>query len=115
MKYRLVVTFVLLFSIFFAGNGRNMEDANVLREKQGWSVDSVFPGFILYNYSGYYEPQRAFQNVNVMEIDLSVPENALNFVYVTPLDSLSSVAEKYGAFTYGSCHRKYLQTTSYYG
>lgn len=97
MKYRLGMTWVLLFSVFFAGSGKNVGQTDVLKEKQGWSIDSIAPGVILYNYSGYYEPQHAIQNVNIIEVDLSVAENALSLVYVTPSDSLSSVAEKNGA------------------
>ena len=72
-------------------------DGEVLKDKQGWNIDSISPGIIRYHYAGYYQPCRSFQNVNVLEVDMNAGENALQLAYIAANDSLSSVAEAYQA------------------
>ena len=69
----------------------------ILRERQGWNIDSIAPGIVRYHFGGYYEPYRSYQNVNVLAVDLAVNGNALQLAFVEKADTLSAVAEARGA------------------
>lgn len=88
----------LLFGLFATSCVNQRVEEPVLKDCRGWSVDSVANGAILYSYLGYYEPMEANQCVNVMEFDLSVEGNSMEFLFVNPGDSLSTVAKREGAF-----------------
>ena len=79
-------------------NATGIQDIPVLKEKQGWNIDSLATGIIRYHYTGYYEPMQAFQNVNVLEVDLSRKGYAMKLIYEEKLDSLSAVGQRYKAF-----------------
>lgn len=79
-------------------NAADIQDIPVLKEKQGWDIDSLATGIIRYHYNGYYEPMQAFQNVNVLEMDLNGKEYGLKLVFEEKLDSLSAVGQRYKAF-----------------
>ena len=99
-QYKYYILLFLFFnSLVFAGV-QNDPYATVLKEKHGWVIDSIAPGFIRYNYFGYYEQQQAFQNINVLELDLSLPDYSVEILFtdISRPDSLSGVAEKNDAF-----------------
>ncbi|MFI3263107.1 MAG: phosphodiester glycosidase family protein [Rikenellaceae bacterium] len=70
----------------------------VLKETEGWKIDSIAPGYILYSFLGEYEPYGSGQSVNVLEFDLNVEGNTLGLLFVEEGDSLSSVAGSLGSF-----------------
>ena len=97
-QYIRFVMLFLLWSNLGIAYGENDSDMAILKEKHGWSIDSIAPGFIRYTYSGYYTPQEAFQNVNIIEIDLSNPNYFVEILYVDTRDSLSGAATENAAF-----------------
>lgn len=62
-----------------------------LKDTKNWTIDTLDAGYIWYNYTDLYAPQKTNQIVNVLELDLSNPEYKLEFIHTTR-DSLSSVA-----------------------
>ena len=76
-----------------------IEDSSVsvLKDKQGWDIDSIAPGMIHYHYGGWHEPMKSFQNVNVMEVDLTGKGYNVKLTYEENADSLSAVAESHHA------------------
>lgn len=96
-KHLLLAT---LFYCFTNGyiNATSVQDTPVLKEKQGWNIDSIASGIIRYHYTGYYEPMEAFQNVNVLEVDLNRKENSIKLIFEEKEDSLSAVGQRYKAF-----------------
>lgn len=73
------------------------EHDGTLRETEGWSSDTLDQGLIHYTYSRFYQGQNANQNVNVVELDLNNQEYEIEVIYLSALDSLSKVAERYDA------------------
>lgn len=69
-----------------------------LKEKHGWNIDSIASGIIRYHYTGYYEPIQAFQNINVLEVDLNQKQNNIKLIFEEKEDSLSAVGQRYKAF-----------------
>src|SRR5699024_2079501 len=61
-----------------------------------WTADTLDKGLIHYNFTNYYAPQKAFQHVNVVEIDPSNKKYYLDFIDLLDSDSeiLSKVAAK---------------------
>lgn len=80
----------------FQACGRAEAETVILKEQQGWVVDSLAPGLVWYNYTGYYEPQNANQIINVLDLDLSHPDYTIEVAY-EGRDSLSAVAGRHGA------------------
>lgn len=70
---------------------------NVLKETEGWTIDSIAPGHIWYNYTNYCMFQNAFQVVNVIELDMNNPEYQVEVVYLNSQSIMSNVAAGRGA------------------
>ena len=68
-----------------------------LKDKTGWVIDTLDKGLIHYQFANYVQTQTANQLVNVVEVDLNNPEYELQFVSLSSLDTLSSVAKNYDA------------------
>lgn len=98
MKRHLILATVFYCLTTGFVNATNIQDTPVLKEKQGWNIDSITSGIIRYHYSGYYEPMQAFQNVNVLEVDLNRKENGMKLIYEEKADSLSAICQRYKAF-----------------
>ncbi len=63
-----------------------------LKDREGWTIDTMENGLIHYQFSKYIQTQTANQFVNVVEVDLTNPDYELEFVSLSTTDSLSSVA-----------------------
>lgn len=63
-----------------------------LKDKSGWTSDTISAGYIWYKYNGLYQTQNANQIINVLELDLNDPTYEIEFKFVDVADSLSSVA-----------------------
>ncbi|MBL1408091.1 phosphodiester glycosidase family protein [Sphingobacterium faecale] len=68
-----------------------------LKDKDGWTMDTMANGLIHYQFAKYIQTQTANQFVNVVEIDLTNPEYELEFVSLGAQDTLSAVAANRGA------------------
>ncbi|KAA2241994.1 phosphodiester glycosidase family protein [Chitinophaga agrisoli] len=68
-----------------------------LKDKNGWTIDTLEKGLIHYQFANYLQTQTANQLVNVVELDLTNPDYELQFVSLTARDTLSSVAKNYDA------------------
>ncbi len=90
----LIVFFIV--NTLFVNNAYSSGEI-VLKETQGWVIDSIAPGLIRYTYAAYNRQQFANQIVNVLEVDYTDPSYNMEVKFVTPADSLSSVAKKAGA------------------
>lgn len=91
-----LLTVVLFTNILFPSVVFSATEV-VLKEKVGWTIDSISPGLIRYEYDTYYRPYQSQQIVNVLEIDISNPKYNFQVKYASPSDSLSSVAIKANA------------------
>lgn len=99
MKFKFFVPFFfvcLLFNILTSQVFSQNQEV-VLKEQSGWTIDTITPGLIYYTYKNYYNPHRASQIVHVLEVDYTSPQYSLDIKYVSPSDSLSSVARNAGA------------------
>lgn len=68
-----------------------------LKDREGWTIDTMANGFIHYQFAKYVQTQTANQFVNVVEIDLTNPDYELEFVSLGAQDTLSAVAANRGA------------------
>lgn len=68
-----------------------------LKDKNGWVIDTLANGLIHYQFAKYVQTQTANQFVNVVEVNLNNPDYELQFVSLSSLDTLSSVAKNYDA------------------
>ncbi|HEU4551703.1 MAG TPA: phosphodiester glycosidase family protein [Chitinophaga sp.] len=68
-----------------------------LKDRNGWVIDTLDKGLIHYQFAKYIQTQSANQFVNVTEVDLTNPDYELQFVSLSALDTLSSVAANYDA------------------
>lgn len=86
MKFRYIF-YLLILSVIYPVKA----NVPVLKDVEGWVVDTISSGQIWYLYKGRYAPYNSNQIVNVTEIDLNKPEYKVEFKYV-PSDTLSHVA-----------------------
>src|SRR5699024_10589396 len=97
----------LLFLVFQLGscsllkdkkslNQRTQNKSTLIDSENLWTADTLDKGLIHYNFTNYYAPQKAFQHVNVVEIDPSNKKYYLDFIDLLDSDSeiLSKVAAK---------------------
>lgn len=68
-----------------------------LKDKEGWTMDTLDNGLIHYQFSKYIQTHTANQFVNVVELDLKSTEYELEFVTLGSQDTLSAVANSRGA------------------
>ena len=97
---RTLLCFVLL-AVFAAAcrSSKVIQDQTTARpllvDTAGWVVDTLSPGLIHYRYQTWYEPQKAFQSVNVLGFDPASPDKKVIVGFDRQLDSLSSVCQEY--------------------
>lgn len=72
-------------------------NAETLKDKTGWTSDTIDNGLIHYQYSGTVQTQSAKQFVNVTELDLHNSDYEVEFVNSASRDSLSHIAQQYDA------------------
>lgn len=63
----------------------------------GWHIDSIAPGYIWYNYTGYYASYNSNQTINVIMYDYKKENRGIEIVHSEIPDSLSAFAERYNA------------------
>lgn len=63
----------------------------------GWTIDSIAPGYVWYNYTGYYGPFNSNQTVNVISFDYKQSQYNLEIVHSETPDSVSAFADRHGA------------------
>lgn len=94
MNKRLII-FSVIIAIFF---GKVTAAGPALLDTQGWTIDSISPGYVYYNFTGYNSFLRLNTIVNVIEIDLTRPEYRLVVYKPSSRDSLSGACMRTGAF-----------------
>lgn len=96
MKQRISLLLVFLGAFLLrAGAQDQVKTPSV--DWTGWRIDTIAPGYIWYNYTGYYAPFHSNQTVNVILFDYTKACYGVEVVHDEEPDSLSSFAERYGA------------------
>lgn len=100
MSRKIYIILSLFFVVYLIVHAQN-HDGKIKPDEQldwkGWKIDSIAPGYIWYNYTGYYPDFDSNQTVNVISIDYKQSEYELQIVHNEIADSLSSFANKHGA------------------
>lgn len=91
------IPFLVLSIAYFLCSCSVQQAANnsVLKDKTGWTTDTLSQGVIWYKYSNQFGPQKAFQNVNVLEFNPHLSSKKAIIAYSKEKDSLSSFAGRY--------------------
>lgn len=99
MKKNVCILFILLCTIsnIIKAQDKNCCDDLHSCDWNGWKVDSIAPGYIWYNYTGYYGPFNSNQTVNVISFNYKQSEYNLEIVHSETPDSVSAFADRYGA------------------
>ncbi|GHV10430.1 hypothetical protein FACS1894162_4450 [Bacteroidia bacterium] len=87
--------YILLLAFVFALIVPSVATEPVLKDTQGWEIDSIAPGMTWYKY--YKKYKSVNQRINVLEIDVQRPEYSLEIKYIPSADSLSHLAYMSGA------------------
>lgn len=101
IKYFLMgglVPLVFLLSCSSSKTVTQKAELHLLKDADGWVIDTISDGCIWYKYENYYAPFQSKQVVNVLEINLENRDNEFKIVHSEQKDSLSSFAEKHHAF-----------------
>ena len=61
----------------------SVEKVPTLLVKDGWTIDTVAPGLIYYNFEKFDDVSNAYQIVNVLELDLTNPKYELELRYTS--------------------------------
>lgn len=89
------IIFSVIIALFL---GKVTATSPALLDTQGWIIDSISPGYVYYNFTGYNGFMRMNTIVNVIEIDLTRPEYRLVVYKPASRDSLSGACLRTGAF-----------------
>lgn len=111
-----IFSYLLVITISLAGCAKSLRDNSsfdhllpaikepvppvtheTLKDKNGWTMDTMANGLIHYQFTKYIQTQTANQFVNVVELDLNNPDYELEFVSLSAQDTLSAVAAARGA------------------
>ncbi len=101
MKSLCAIFYVILpaVALIACATGRTLNHRvlsnRLLADSTGWVLDTLSADMIHYQYNAWYEPQKAFQVVNVLEFDPASKDKKVIVGFDDPLDSLSSVCQEY--------------------
>ncbi len=85
-KFSLILPVIMIALASCGGNHKTP----TLLTSDIWESDTLAPGLVYHNYTGFEEISQAMQIVNVVEVDLDNPAYVVDFEY-TMRDSTSSV------------------------
>jgi exopolysaccharide biosynthesis protein len=107
MKSLRTVFYVILLTVVLIACAPGRVPSNqvlsnrLLADTAGWVVDTLSADMIHYRYTSWYEPQKAFQVVNVLEFDPASKDKKVIVAFDEPLDSLSSACQEYPGIVAG--------------
>ncbi|RZK44008.1 MAG: phosphodiester glycosidase family protein [Pedobacter sp.] len=93
MKSKVLNILAFLLLTFGSVKGQKAQQHFAADSSQNvWKKSTLKKWLTLYQFDGYYEPFKAGQIVNVLDIDLNDPESHIAFVATLKADSLSATA-----------------------